>query len=732
MVVLVGSNLAWCHPVIDQRLQAARAERGTRVVVIDPRATATCSGADLHLALAPGSDVALFNGLAAHLIACGACDHAYVERHTTGFAELAALVADYDLDRVTQVTGLSRGDVTAFYELFARHAATVTAWSQGVNQSSAGTDKVNAIINCHLLTGRVGRPGCGPFSLTGQPNAMGGRETGGLATTLAAHVGFDDSVGVTAVQAFWTSPRIARASGLKAVDLFDAVASGRIKALWIMATNPAVSMPDSARIEAALARCPTVIVSDITAETATARYADILLPAAGWGEKDGTVTNSERRVSRQRAFVAPPGLARPDWWMVSQVARRLGHASGFDYASAAEIFAEYAALTAQVTGPSRCLDLGALAGLDQDAYDALAPVQWPVSAGSAARGDGRLFGDGVFATADGRARLVASPLRLPAARQHARAPLALNSGRMRDQWHTMTRSARAARLTRHAAEPQVDVHPADAARFGLAAAELAEVRTATGRMLARVCVTERQLAGTIFAGMHWSAPYSSEGRVNQTFAAVTDPFSGQPELKHAAAALRRYPAAWFGFALTVDDVAAPAIPYWARMRSPGGWRLELADAQELDDARSLLQGLLLRPLESLEVLEYTDSASGRQRLLALRDGSVQAALFIAPEPVAVARAWACERPGQPPPPAARSACLAGWPATQHGDEGAVVCTCHGVGRRSIEAAVIAGHGNLGSVGRSTGAGTHCGSCRMEIRQIIDTLAVREAERIDNG
>ena len=270
LVVLVGSNLAWCHPVLHQRLIAAREAHGTRIVVIDPRETATTSSADLHLKLAPGSDVALFNGLLRHLHQSAAADVDYIAGHTSDYASAAREVQRFDFDTVCSMTGLARDDVTRFYTWFVEHARTVTAYSQGVNQSSAGTDKVNAIINCHLVTGRIGKPGAGPFSLTGQPNAMGGREVGGLANTLAAHVDFDDAVGHGRIAGFWGTRSLARKPGLKAVDMFQAVADGRIKALWIMATNPAVSLPQSARVREALAACPFVVVSDVTARHDTA------------------------------------------------------------------------------------------------------------------------------------------------------------------------------------------------------------------------------------------------------------------------------------------------------------------------------------------------------------------------------------------------------------------------------------------------------------------------------
>ncbi|MBV8118442.1 MAG: molybdopterin-dependent oxidoreductase, partial [Alphaproteobacteria bacterium] len=385
LVLLVGSNTAWCHPVLYQRLADAKTARGTKIVVVDPRRTATCGIADLHLQLRPGSDVALFAGLLLHLGESRACDTDWIRRCTSGFEDAlaAAKACVPSLAAAAELTDLPPDDVALFYDWFARHERAVTLYSQGVNQSSAGTDKVNAIINCHLATGRIGRPGAGPFSLTGQPNAMGGREVGGLANHLAAHMTFEDPANLDRVRRFWGAPRLASRPGIKAVELFDAVLDGSVRALWILATNPAASMPRAERVRSALAACPFVVVSDCW-PTDTTRFADIVLPAAGWGEKDGTVTNSERCISRQRAFRAPPGEARPDWWMMAEVARRMGWRSQFPYNSPADIFREHAALSGfENDGPAqRIFDIGGLARLSDEEYDHLEPIRWPVPSSS--------------------------------------------------------------------------------------------------------------------------------------------------------------------------------------------------------------------------------------------------------------------------------------------------------------------------------------------------------------
>ena len=353
LLVLVGSNAAWCHPVLHQRMMVAKAANpACRIVVIDPRRTATCEGADLHLAVRSGSDAVLFNGLLAYLANTGATDSSFVRASTTGAEAALAQVAGQTVARTAQICGLAEGSVELFFDWFAKTERVVTLYSQGINQSSSGADKVNAIINCHLLTGRIGWPGMGPFSLTGQPNAMGGREVGGLANQLAAHMEIENRQHRDIVQRFWRSPVIADKAGLKAVDMFEAIADRRIKAVWIMSTNPLVSLPDADRARAALDACDLVVVSDCMRHTDTSRHADVLLPALTWGEKDGTVTNSERRISRQRPFLPAPGEARADWRIICDVAGRMGF-SGFDYPGVAGIFREHARLSGFENNGSR-------------------------------------------------------------------------------------------------------------------------------------------------------------------------------------------------------------------------------------------------------------------------------------------------------------------------------------------------------------------------------------------
>ena len=711
LVVLVGSNLAWCHPVLHQRLLAARKARGTQIVVIDPRRTASCDGADLHLPLAPGSDVALFNHLLAEIDRAGAVDPDFLTRTEGIEAALAAARAEDP-----GLTGLDPGDLAAFCRMWIGTTRVVTVFSQGVNQSSSGSDKVNAILNCHLATGRIGRPGMGPFSVTGQPNAMGGREVGGLANMLAAHLDLDNSGHRAAVQGFWQAPALPQAPGLKAVDMFRAVADGRIRALWVIHTNPAVTLPQADQVRDAIAACPFVVVSDITAATDTARLAHVLLPATAWGEKDGTVTNSDRTISRQRAALPAPGAARPDWDILAELGRRMGWARAFDYASPAEIFREHAALSGIAGGFGRDFDISALAGLDAAGYAALPPTRWPVSA---TRQGGRFFGDGRFFHPDGKARLLALRHRPPVTAGGARHPFTLNTGRIRDQWHTMTRTGLSPRLSAHLAEPFLDIHPADAGELGIAPADLVQVQNPTGRAILRARLTPAQARGQVFAPIHWTGETAPSARIDALVPPVTDPVSGQPESKAARVALRRFDAAWYGFAVSVT---APAFDsaYWALARTTAGYRAELAGQTEPEDWVEEARRLLRAP--GAEALSILDAARGRARVALYQEGRLLGALYVAREPVALLRDHLATLPGTE----ARQA-LAGRPPADQPDPGPVLCACFNVGVNTLVHAIETQQlMDVDAIGAALQAGSNCGSCRPELAALLNSLRQRQA------
>src|ERR1700733_8015061 len=408
LLVLVGSNAAWCHPVLFQRMLANKKRRGARIVVIDPRRTDTAGDADLFLGLKPGTDTALFSGLLVQLADTGALYHDYIERHTSGFEDALARARSIagSVAATALATGLIEADVAEFFRMFGNTPRVVTLYSQGVNQSAQGTDKVNAIINCHLATARIGKPGASPFSLTGQPNAMGGREVGGLANQLAAHMAFTPP-DIDRVRRFWKAPRIATHEGLKAVQMFEAIGRGEIKALWVIGTNPAVPLPDADAARAALKKLELFVISENGRSNDTVKSgAHVLLPSQAWGEKSGTVTNSERRISRQRAFLAPPGETKPDWWIVSEVAKRLGFATAFDFSSAADVFREHAALSGFENNGSRDFDIGGLSAMSDEAFAEMGPMQWPMRYGEL-EPQARFFANGRFYANDQKARFIA-------------------------------------------------------------------------------------------------------------------------------------------------------------------------------------------------------------------------------------------------------------------------------------------------------------------------------------
>ncbi|ABI57048.1 molybdopterin-dependent oxidoreductase [Alkalilimnicola ehrlichii MLHE-1] len=732
LVVLTGSNLAWCHPVLYQRLEAARARRpGMRVVVIDPRETETAAQADLHLPLRPGSDVALWNGLFRRLVETDQIHRDIRPETEAADSNLKRILHEAgDADAVASACDLNPRALHLFYDWFAGTERTVSVYSQGVNQSSQGTDKVNAIINVHILTGRLGRPGCGPFSVTGQPNAMGGREVGGLSNQLAAHMGFSQGDRIR-VQRYWDSPRIARQPGMKAVELFRAAAQGRVKALWIMATNPVVSLPDADLVKRALARCELVVVSDCIANTDTTGYAHVLMPAAAWGEKSGTVTNSERCISRQRAFRTPAGEARPDWWIISQVARLMGFDRGFAYGSPREIFDEHARLTAvHNPGPGmggRTLHLGALAGMNAKQWDTLQPVQWPcpgpgLDTAGPGRGTQRLATNGGLPTEDGHPRLHPVCAETPGNTPDARFPLVLNTGRTRDHWHTLTRTGLSVSLSTHQPEPRCDLHPEDATRFGLADGHLVRVRSAWGSVLLRARYQTGQRRGELFVPMHWNDCYAAQARIGAVANPITDPISGQPELKHTPVAVEAVPAAAYGFVLSrADDLPPPETAYWVRINGHAHQRFVFASTEAPDSWRDWAGRWL--GTEGT-VVEMADRARGVYRFARLVDDRLVACLFIAADPAALPGCdWLAGLLDNNRPLGAeeRLALLAGRPAGE-AETGETVCACFGVGERIIESAVAAGAHDTEAVTRHCKAGGYCGSCRPAINAIIQRLA----------
>jgi assimilatory nitrate reductase catalytic subunit len=725
LLVLVGSNAAWCHPVLFQRMLANKIERGARIVVIDPRRTDTAGDADLFLGLKPGTDTALFSGLLVQLADSRALDHDYIEGHTSGFQDALARARSIagSIAATALATGLSEVDVADFFQMFRNTPRVVTMYSQGVNQSAQGTDKVNAIINCHLATGRIGKPGASPFSLTGQPNAMGGREVGGLANQLAAHMAFTPPE-IDRVRRFWKAPRVVTHEGLKAVQLFEAIGRGEIKALWVMGTNPAVSLPDADAARAALKKLELFVISENVRSNDTINTGvHVLLPAQAWGEKSGTVTNSERRISRQRAFLTPAGEAKPDWWIVGEVAKRLGFGAAFDFKSAADVFREHAALSAFENNGGRDFDIGALQSLSDEAFDGLAPVLWPIRLGDI-QPQQRFFADGGFFTNDHKARFIAPEI--PALRTETTAarPLRLNTGRIRDQWHTMTRSGLSPRLGQHLPEPFVEIHPDDAIRFGVADGDFARVITDYGQCTLRVAVTERQQRGMLFAPIHWSEETAATARVGALVAPFTDPFSGQPENKATPASIVPHEYVFRGFALSRVRLELPPQVWWTRVTVAGGYGYLFADNADLARWQTWL-----RSIAGSDLAEYKDFGGGVYRATSFAEDRIATCLFIGPARDAgdwdvVKNLFALDALNEDQ----RRMLLSGKSTDGLESCGPIVCACFGVGRTTILDAITAGARTASEIGVQLKAGTNCGSCIPEMKRLIAQTNAADPEQ----
>jgi len=725
LIVLVGSNTAWCHPVLFQRIKKAKKDNpDMRVVVVDPRRTATCDISDLHLPLQPGTDTVLFNGLLVYLHEQDEINPLFTSNCTEGLEQAlaAAKQSSPSIELVAQTCGLQQQAVAEFYTWFAQNEKTVTVYSQGVNQSSSGTDKVNAIINCHLLTGRIGRAGMGPFSFTGQPNAMGGREVGGLANQLACHMDIDKAEHRALVQEFWRAPHIADKPGLKAVELFNAVNDGKVKAVWIMSTNPAVSVPEANIVRSALERCEFVVVSDCMRYTDTTQYADVLLPALTWGEKDGMVTNSERRMSRQRSFLPAPGEAKADWWAICEVAKRMGYEAAFSYAGPLDIFQEYARLSGYKNQGDRDFDIAALHGLDQAGYDNFDPLQWPVKfdTNNTWRGEKRLFADGRFFTASKKAQFIAIHPRKPGNSSTSEYPFILNTGRVRDHWHTMTRTAKAAKLNEHSPEPYAELHSNDANRLAIKNGSLVKVISRYGEVVVRAKVADDYRPGSVFVPMHWNQQYASNANVDAVVNAALDPVSGQPEFKHTPVTIESYRPHWYGFLLTRRELRPLDANYWVKSQGEGYYRYELAGEQSPADWPVWARSYLCASQTDVNWLEYLDVAAKQYRGVRLVGNTVESCIFIAPDYNLPPRSWLASLfQKESLTEAERISLLTGEPPAGQKEQGKTVCACFGVGEKTIlETISKTGITSVEQIGEQLQAGTNCGSCIPELQQLL--------------
>lgn len=724
LVVLVGSNLAWCHPVLFQRLQKARAEHGTKIVVIDPRKTETCDIADIHLAIHPGTDVALFNGLFRYLKEDGHADENFTSLHTVGFEVTYKLAKNAgDNAAIAKTCDLDAAELTAFYELFAKTGRTVSVYSQGVNQSIQGSDKVNAIINCHLLTGRIGKVGAGPFSVTGQPNAMGGREVGALANMLAAHMDFSSET-TERVQRFWQSPAIATKPGFKAVDLFKEMHAGKIKAIWIMATNPAVSMPNAKFVREALKTCEFVVLSDCMENTATAAYADVHFPATTWGERDGTVTNSERRISRQKPFLPIPEGAKHDWQIIRDVAKEMGHSSAFKYQNISEIFTEHAALSAFENNGQRDFNIEGFADLDKASYDQIPPTQWPYGKDKKTTGP-RFFNDGKFFTPSGKANFVPVKLQVSSNVISDTYPLLLNTGRVRDHWHTMTRTGKSTRLALHRSEPFIDIHPKDIKSHGLVEGELTAVSSSLGKVVIRVRGSEKVEPKRPFIPIHWNDNVASNAVVGELINSEHDPLSGQPNLKQTPINIIPWRAGWYGFIISKKPIDVSRFDYWCKIQTTGCYLYEIAHQTMPNDVADLARDL---SSSEGEWLSASDPNNGLHRFAQIENDALQTCLMISANNQLPPREWLVELFNNDIIDSlSRLGLLSGLPPAGAIEKGRIICSCNSVGIHQIIEAIQSGATTPDAVGTKCHAGTNCGSCRTEINELVGEYALQAAE-----
>ncbi len=737
-LLVSGANPAWAHPILFRRLEAARAAKpGHKLIVIDPRHTETAELADLHLQLRHGTDVALSHALLHAVIARGWVDEAFIAASTTGFDALQALVADWTPARAADVCGVAEADIWQAAEWFATSPASLSLYCQGLNQSSAGTAKNTALINLHLATGQIGRNGAGPFSLTGQPNAMGGRESGGMATLLPGHRDPGNAADWAEIEALWGVQGLPGKRGHTAVEMFEAAARGEIKALWIACTNPAQSMPDQATVRAALERCELVILQEAFAHTATARYADYLLPAATWGEKDGTVTNSERRISRVRAAVPAAGEARADWRIARDIAALidagLGRTPRLAASGPEDLWLEHRAATR-----GRDLDI---TGLSWATLDADGPQQWPFVTGSTPR----LYTDGRFATPDGRARFIARAFEAPAEATSPQRPFALTTGRLRDQWHGMSRSGSVPRLFAHEGRPLVRIHPDDAARRQLADGELVQVRSQRGDVVLPLRLDANIAPGGADIAMHWGDEFiGAQLGINAVTQGAFCPDSKQPELKFSAVAIEAAALPWRLSAcawVAPEDgprlrerlrALMPRFGYAHCLPEPGGdgrvgWAFEAASADA--PAPALVDELAaLLGLTGADVLRYADAQRRRLRLLALDAGEPQAAPLRALLRVGLQHegAWLVDlwRERTAASAAGRWLLSPDAPPATTAAASPQVCNCFDVREDVIRFTLQRCSGTpaerLAQLQGEKRCGTQCGSCLPALRRLVAT------------
>ncbi|HWU33726.1 MAG TPA: molybdopterin-dependent oxidoreductase [Methylovorus sp.] len=728
---IAGSNTAYAHPIIFRRIEDAKARNpDMKIVVVDPRRTDTATFADLHLAIQPGTDVALFNGMLHILLWEGLLDQAFIRDHTNGFDALKETVREYTPKMVADICGIREADLVTAAKWFGRGPA-LSMYCMGLNQSIHGSDKNAALINLHLATGQIGKPGAGPFSLTGQPNAMGGREVGGMANLLSAHRDLQNPQHRAEVATLWGIDDVPAAPGKTAVEMFDALKSGEIKAIWIACTNPAHSMPDLNQVRAALDNAELVVLQDAYGNTDTNIYADVVLPATSWGEKEGTVTNSERRITHITPAVAKPGAARHDWEIVVDFAQRLEQRLGkagtlFDYPTPERIFNEHRESTR-----GRDLDI---TGLSYALLDTRGPQQWPFIE-KVSTGLPRLYSDGIFPKPDGRAQFHIAHYKPTADKTDARQPLHLLTGRLRDQWHGMSRTGTVAQLFNHVDEPVISLNQNDMERRGIKPGDLVKVSNKRGSLTLRAQPSDEIQPAQSFIPMHWGSQFMKGLGCNALMPSAFDPTSRQPELKHTAVKLEKIDLPW---QMTVMrncqdmqllEQIRQLLPHFdyasCGLYGRGNGMVVLQAAHHAAPDSAVIDALdqLLGMTEGAPMLNYQDARRGiSKRILVEPDpasGSQQVTgVRLIGETLAAEWLREIMTEGQ------FSDALRRWalaplsaPPTGQRSRGKIVCNCLNVAENEIIDTIQMGADFI-TLQNKLKCGTQCGSCVPELKKLV--------------
>ena len=711
LLILIGSNAAWTHPVLYQRMERAKQlNPNMKVVVIDPRKTDTAELADTFLNIKPGSDAALYNGLLNYLNEHSHLDTQFIAQHTNGFESALQEAQKWSCEAVSDFCDIAIEQVTEFYALFAKSPSAISFYSMGINQSSSGVDKCNAIINAHLASGKLLKPGSGPFSITGQPNAMGGREVGGLANQLAAHLDIENEAHQSLVQRFWLSPTIAKKAGSNAIDMFDEIAAGKIKAVWIMATNPMVSLPNNAAIKKALETCELVVVSDCIAKSDTLKFADVAFPSTGWGEKNGTVTNSERRISRQRPLVAPYSGAKNDWQIMCDVAKKMGF-EGFDFIDPSGIFEEWAQLTDFENNGSRLLNLSGLVGLTKSQYDNLKPIMWPVVKNEPYK-NGQVFTDNQFSTADKKARFIPITPQLPVQQTSSDYPFIMNSGRIRDQWHTMSRTGKSTALSSHITRPYIEINPLDASKLAIKQNDLISAIALTGQVTAHAKVTDAVRKGECFMPIHWNKQFASSATVSGLYQSVVDPLSGQAECKHGAVNIVKAPFVQYMQLFTKNELVINS-DFWLKVNASNCFNYQLALNEPQSD--------LLYYCQTLTGLQGQWSAMNTAKAMhvqCIQNDQLAFVGVISNEQKEISLEWINHLSAEPLLTFTQLQSLLYATPDEEFTQGVQVCSCFKVREQPIINAIKNGANTVEQLGSELKCGTNCGSCKTQLSQLI--------------